>query len=83
GLDISKVATGEVWYGQNALDEGLIDELQTSDAFLQERMNDWDVFEVKYVQRKNWQEKLGLAAEGAIERALLKVWQRGQDRNNY
>ncbi len=82
-LDISKVATGEVWYGQNALDEGLVDALQTSDAFLQEHLEDWDVFEVRYVQRKNWQEKLGFAAQGAIEQVLMKVWQRGQDRNNY
>ena len=82
-LDIARVATGEVWYGQQAIDEGLVDELQTSDAFLQDHLADWDVFEVKYVQRKNWQEKLGFAAEGAIERALLKIWQRGQDRTNY
>ena len=82
-LDIARVATGEVWYGQKAIDEGLIDELQTSDAFLQDRLVDWDVFEVKYVQRKNWQEKLGFAAEGAIERALMKILQRGQDRTNY
>lgn len=82
-LDIAKVATGEVWYGQNALQEGLIDELQTSDAFVQSRLPDWDVFEVRFVHKKNWQEKLGLAAEGALERAFLKIWQRGQGGPNY
>jgi serine protease SohB len=82
-LDIGKVATGEVWYGQNALQEGLIDELQTSDAFIQARLADWDVFEVRFVHKKNWQEKLGFAAEGALERSLLKIWQRGQGRNQY
>lgn len=82
-LDIGKVATGEVWYGQNALQEGLVDELQTSDAFIQARLADWDVFEVRFVHKKNWQEKLGLAAEGALERSLLKIWQRGQGRNQY
>lgn len=75
-LDIDKVATGEVWYGQNAIDEGLVDELATSDAFVQARIEDWDVFEVKFVHKKNWQEKLGMAAEGAFERAFLKIWQR-------
>lgn len=75
-LDIDKVATGEVWYGQNAIDEGLVDELATSDAFVQARIKDWDVFEVKFVHKKNWQEKLGMAAEGALERAFLKIWQR-------
>ena len=50
---------------------------------LNDRFERWDIFEVKYVQRKNWQEKLGFAAEGALERAFMKIWQRGQDRTNY
>lgn len=79
-LDISKVATGEVWYGKQALDEGLVDELLTSDAYIQQRLKDWDVFDVRFVLKKNWQEKLGIAAEGALEKALLKIWQRGQGR---
>lgn len=82
-LDIAKVATGEVWYGQDALAEGLVDELQTSDAFVQARLADWDVYEVRFVHKKNWQEKLGLAAEGALERSFLKIWQRGQGGKNY
>jgi len=82
-LDIAKVATGEVWYGQNALAEKLVDELQTSDAFVQSRLADWDVFEVRFVHKKSWQEKLGFAAEGALERAFLKIWQRGQGGSNY
>ncbi|MCR9104671.1 MAG: protease SohB [Gammaproteobacteria bacterium] len=77
-LDIAKVATGEVWYGQQALAEGLVDELATSDDYIQQRLQDWDVFEVRFVHKKNWQEKLGLAAEGAIERAILKLLQRSQ-----
>ena len=82
-LDIAKVATGEVWYGQRAIEEGLVDELQTSDGFIQSRLSDWDIYEIKYVQKKNWQEKLGVAAEGALEKAFLRIWQRGQERNNY
>ncbi|MEP5569371.1 MAG: protease SohB [Halioglobus sp.] len=79
-LDIAKVATGEVWYGKQAVDEGLVDELKTSDAIVQEHLKDWDVFDVRFVLKKNWQEKLGLAAEGALESAFLKIWQRGQGR---
>ena len=82
GLDIAKVATGEIWYGRKAIDVGLVDELQTSDAFVQGRLADWDVFEVRFVHKKTWQEKLGLAAEGAMEKALLKIWQKGLDRRN-
>ena len=79
-LEISKVATGEVWYGQQAVSEGLVDELMTSDSFVQQHLKDWDVFEVRFIHKKNWQEKLGVAAESAIEKAFLKVWQRGQGR---
>lgn len=82
-LDIAKVATGEVWYGRKALEVGLIDGLQTSDAFVQEKLKDLDVYEVKFVHKKNWQEKMGLAAEGAMEKAFLKIWQKAQQRNNY
>lgn len=74
-LDIDRVATGEIWYGRDAIDMGLIDALQTSDAFIQAQLQERDVFEVNYVQKKAWQEKLGMAAEGAIERGLLKIWQ--------
>jgi serine protease SohB len=82
-LDIDKVATGEVWYGQKAIEVGLIDELQTSDAFVQEKLKTADIFEVSFVHKKNWQEKMGLAAEGALEKAFLKIWQRAQQRNSY
>ncbi|MFT6051236.1 MAG: serine protease SohB [Halioglobus sp.] len=82
-LDIAKVSTGEVWYGRKAIDVGLIDKLQTSDAFVQERLIDEDVYEVKFVHKKNWQEKMGMAAEGAMEKTLLKVWHRMQDRANF
>ena len=82
-LDISRVATGEVWYGQKALEEGLIDELQTSDAYVQDKLADWDVYEVKFVHKKNWQEKLGMAAESALEKSFMKIWQRSQERNTY
>ena len=74
-VDIDKVATGEVWLGKRALERGLIDELQTSDSYVQRCLVERDVFEVKHVQRKNWQEKLGMAAETALERSFLKLWQ--------
>ncbi len=82
-LDIARVATGEVWYGQNALDVGLVDEIRTSDSFIQERLEGWDVFDIRFVYKKSWQERLGVAIEGAMERAVMKIWQRGQERKPY
>ncbi|MEQ8517396.1 MAG: protease SohB, partial [Chromatocurvus sp.] len=79
-LDVDRVATGEVWYGQQAVDEGLVDELATSDAQIQGRLEANDVFEVRFVRKRNWQEKLGIAAEAAIQRSVLRLWQYGSSR---
>jgi serine protease SohB len=76
-VEIDSVATGEVWYGQRALDRGLVDALSTSDSFVQASLAERDVFEVRHVLKKSWQEKLGLAAEGSIQRSFLKLWQAG------
>lgn len=73
-VDIDRIATGEVWYGQRALEVQLVDALQTSDGYIQERLDSHLVVELRYRQRRNWQQKLGLAAEGALERSFLKLW---------
>ena len=74
-VDIDSVATGETWYGQRAKDVRLVDELQTSDEYIQDKLETHGVFELKFVPRKNWQQKLGIAAENALERSFLKLWQ--------
>jgi serine protease SohB len=82
-LDIARVATGEVWYGRKAIEVGLVDALQTSDGYIQDKLKDWDVFELKFVLKKSWQEKLGIAAEAALEASFLKIWQRAVTRQDY
>ena len=74
-VDIEAVATGEVWFGQRALERSLIDEISTSDEYIQSRLESHAIFTLKYVPRKNWQQRLGMAAEGALERTFLKLWQ--------
>jgi serine protease SohB len=71
-LDIANVATGEVWYGTQALQRNLVDAIKTSDEFLLERRKDNDLFLVRYVEKKPWQEKLGIAAEASIDRLVLR-----------
>jgi serine protease SohB len=69
-LDIDATATGEIWYGTQALEQALIDAVSTSDEFLMERRADHDLLLVQYVVKKSWQEKLGVAAEMGIDKAL-------------
>jgi serine protease SohB len=71
-LNIEAVATGDVWYGQDALENNLVDELGTSDDYLVKACNDADVFEVSYEFKKSLQEKLGLAVSMGIEKAATR-----------
>lgn len=79
-LDIAKVATGEHWYGQRALALGLVDEIKTSDEYLTQRAKDADVYVVRYVQKHKLMNRLGLAAEGSIDRLAMRWWERLQQR---
>ncbi len=74
-VDIDAIATGEVWLGSRAVQLQLIDELGTSDQYLMDQRDCADIYQVKYVAKKSWQEKLGLAAEGAVGTAAERVWQ--------
>jgi serine protease SohB len=69
-LNIDATATGEIWYGTQALEQSLIDAVPTSDEFLMTRRADHDLLLVQYVVKKSWQEKLGVAAEMGIDKAL-------------
>jgi len=58
-LDLSKVANGDVWYGKQALELGLIDGLKTSDEYLLESCDDADVYEVSYEVKAGLVDRLG------------------------
>lgn len=75
-VDIDGIATGEIWYGTQALEKSLVDEVKTSDELLLEARSASDLFLVSYVEKRPWQERLGFAAEASLERALLRWWQR-------
>jgi len=80
GLDISRVATGEHWYGLRALDLGLVDELMTSDEYLLRRSKEADLFEVSWQVKRTLAERLGLGAEAAMERVVERWFHRGSSR---
>ncbi|GAF59834.1 LOW QUALITY PROTEIN: SohB protein, peptidase U7 family [Psychrobacter sp. JCM 18902] len=74
-LDVAKVATGEHWYGEDALKLNLIDSLQTSDSYILERMEDNEVYALHSRQKPTLAEKLGLsqAAEATVNMAIDKL----------
>ncbi|ANR77251.1 protease SohB [Kosakonia sacchari] len=77
-LDIESVATGEHWYGSQALDKGLIDAIGTSDDLLLGLIEDHEVIGVRYQQRKKLMERFTGSAMENIDHLLMRWWQRGQ-----
>lgn len=77
-LDLAKVATGEHWYGTQALELGLIDEVKTSDDMVVEACKDKTVLAVHYVQKKKFTDRIGKSAADAADGLLMKWIQRGQ-----
>ena len=77
-VDIAAVATGEVWYGRRAIDVKLVDELQTSDEYLLNQCETADIYEIDFAVKKSLPEKLGMAAQTAVERTLMGIWEKAQ-----
>ena len=61
-LNIEKVATGEHWYGRDALDLNLVDTLQTSDEYLLNVLTQHDIYLLQTRKKPTLGEKLGLQA---------------------
>ena len=59
-LDIDKVATGEHWFGTQALELGLVDIIKTSDDYLMERSDNTDILELTYHTKKTLKDKFPL-----------------------
>ncbi|AIN62293.1 protease SohB [Providencia stuartii] len=51
-LDIDAVATGEYWYGTQALDKGLIDQIGVSDDIIISAIETKEIISIRYTQGK-------------------------------
>ena len=74
-IDINKVATGEHWYGLQAIERKLVDKISTSDDYLISQLDNRHIIQIKYIQRKKLADKLSHAASMAIENSLFKLMQ--------
>ncbi|WP_413734881.1 protease SohB [Shewanella sp. BJSY2023SW005] len=72
-LELDKVATGEHWYGQQAIELGLIDEVGTSDDLLLKLAADRTVIKVKYQLRKKLADKLAHSASLMLNACYNKL----------
>lgn len=75
-VNVAEVATGEVWYGQRAIENNLIDDIQTSDEYLMSKRGDSNIYKVSFEAKKTLQEKLGFAAQSMTEGVVNKLVER-------
>jgi serine protease SohB len=57
-INVESIATGEHWYGSQAIELGLIDALGSSDDYLMSAIDDADLYEVKYKGKQTLLQKL-------------------------
>ncbi len=72
-LDTAIIATGEHWYGEDALNLKLVDQLQTSDAYLLSLLPTKDVYVIQSRRKMTLAEKFGLQAAQMAGQIALQV----------
>ncbi len=72
-LNVEKVATGEHWYGQDALDLNLVDQLKTSDEYLLGLLPQHDLYVISTRRKPTLGEKLGLQAAQLSDQLIPAV----------
>nr|WP_231723581.1 MULTISPECIES: protease SohB [unclassified Guyparkeria] len=66
-LDLERLATGEHWYGEDALELGLIDAIGTSDDLILDAVDRGDVFEISQpIKKRGLLAKLNASAQQAL-----------------
>lgn len=77
-LELDKVATGEHWFGIQAKERGLVDEIGTSDDLVVAACKDKTVLAIHYVPKKKLADKLVGVAGKVADSVILKLAERGQ-----
>ncbi|MBJ8503660.1 protease SohB [Acinetobacter seifertii] len=78
-LNVDKVATGEHWYGEDALDLNLVDKLETSDEYLLALLPQHDVYVINTRKKATLGEKLGLQAAQMADSLIPAVMNKVAD----
>lgn len=75
-INITQVATGEYWFGEEALKLGLVDELRTSDDYLLSFEKDTPIYELTFEVKKTLSDKVSELMGQVLSKALMRVWTR-------
>jgi serine protease SohB len=72
-LNLEEVATGEYWYGEQAIGKGLVDEIRTSDDYLMTLADQHQVIKVKFEQKQSIGDKLTGILGKAMKKGALSI----------
>ncbi len=74
--NIEDVATGEYWFGEQCLEKNLIDQIMTSEDYLFQNKDKFEIYEVSTEKKKSFIEKLSESAAKIVTAKLeeLSLW---------
>lgn len=72
-LNLAEVATGEYWYGEQALSKGLVDEIKTSDEYLMGLAENHQIVKVKFEVHESITDKLSGIMGKSLKSAGLGI----------
>src|SRR3990167_5568235 len=70
---IEEVATGEHWFAAQCLEKQLIDKLQTSDDYLLNHKDEFDIYELEFKKKQPFTKRLGMFVQNNIYQLIGKV----------
>ncbi len=73
-LDLETVADGDVWFGQDALEVGLVDEVGQVDDYLMQKSKDHAVLEVRYELPKSLGYRFGRGVSHIAQVLRESLW---------
>jgi len=80
-VDIESVATGEYWFGSDAIKLKLVDEIITSDEYILLKKNDYDLINIKYNFPKTFGEKISSLSSRAFNSIYDNISQKIFEKN--
>lgn len=75
-VDLATTATGEHWQGLDALKLDLVDELMTSDEYIEQTCKAGSVLSVRWVEKKSVMQKMSEKAEALLKQSIQYIYQK-------
>jgi serine protease SohB len=77
-LAMDEIATGESWFGSEAVEKKLADSMMTSDEYLAQKSKDANLVQVQFElpKKRGLKARLGFAAASVLETTIVRLWTR-------